>query len=60
MTAGFAKAAGVPQILGATPCGPDGKVNPSLLYALRQAGATEVIKVGGPRRSRAWPSAPSR
>ncbi len=47
MTAGFAKAAGVPQILGATPCGPDGKVNPSLLYALRQAGATEVIKVGG-------------
>lgn len=47
MTAGFAKAAGVPQILGATPCGPDGTVNPSLLYALRQAGATEVIKVGG-------------
>ena len=47
MTAGFAKAAGVPEILGATPCGPDGSVNPALLYALRQAGATEVIKVGG-------------
>jgi len=47
MTAGFAKAAGVPQIVGATPCGPDGTVNPSLLYALKAAGATEVIKVGG-------------
>lgn len=47
MTAGFARAAGVPQILGATPCGPDGSVNPALLHALRSAGVTEVIKVGG-------------
>jgi len=47
MTAGFAKAAGVPEIVGATPCGPDGSVNPALLYALQAAGATEVIKVGG-------------
>jgi len=47
MTAGFAKAAGVPEIVGATPCGPDGSVNPALLYALKAAGATEVIKVGG-------------
>lgn len=47
MTAGFAKAAKVPEILGATPCGPDGRVNPELLYALKAAGATEVIKVGG-------------
>jgi histidinol dehydrogenase len=47
MTAGFAQAAGVPQIVGATPCGPDGSVNPALLYALQQAGVTEVIKVGG-------------
>jgi histidinol dehydrogenase len=47
MTAGFAKAAGVPQILAATPCGPDGSVNPALLYALRAAGVTEAIKVGG-------------
>jgi len=47
MTAGFAKAAGVPEIIGATPCGPDGSVNPALLYALKAAGATEVIKVGG-------------
>ena len=27
--------------------GPDGKVNPNLLYALVQSGATEIIKVGG-------------
>jgi histidinol dehydrogenase len=47
MTAGFASAAGVPEILAATPCGPDGGVNPALLHALRAAGATEVIKVGG-------------
>lgn len=47
MTAGFAKAAGVPEIVAATPCGPDGAVNPELLYALKAAGVTEVLKVGG-------------
>lgn len=47
MTAGFAQAAGVPEIIAATPCGADGSVNPALLYALRAAGVTEVIKVGG-------------
>ena len=47
MTAGFAQAAGVPEIVAATPCGPDGKVNAALLYALKAAGVTEVIKVGG-------------
>ena len=47
MTAGFAQAAGVPEILAATPCGPDGSVNPSLLYALKAAGVTEAIRVGG-------------
>src|SRR5690606_38320091 len=47
MTAGFAKAAGVPQIVAATPCGPDGSVNPALLYALRVAGVTEAVKAGG-------------
>jgi histidinol dehydrogenase len=47
MTAGFARAAGVPEIFAATPCGADGKVNPALLYALQQAGVTEAIKVGG-------------
>ncbi len=47
MTAGFAKAAKVPEVLGATPCGPDGRVNPELLYALHAAGVREVIKIGG-------------
>jgi histidinol dehydrogenase len=47
MTAGFAKAAKVPEIIAATPCGPDGTVNPALLHALKAAGATEVLKVGG-------------
>lgn len=47
MTAGFAQAAGVPEIVAATPCGPDGRVNSALLYALKAAGVTEVIKVGG-------------
>jgi histidinol dehydrogenase len=47
MTAGFARAAGVPEILAATPCGPDGTVNPELLYALKAAGVTEVLKIGG-------------
>jgi len=47
MTAGFGQAAGVPEIVAATPCGPDGSVNPALLYALHAAGVTEIIKVGG-------------
>lgn len=47
MTAGFAQAVGVPEIIAATPCGPDGSVNPALLYALSAAGVTEIIKVGG-------------
>lgn len=47
MTAGFAQAAGVPEIFAATPCGADGKVNPALLFALKQAGVSEAIKVGG-------------
>lgn len=47
MTAGFARAAKVPEIIAATPCGPDGTVNPALLYALKTAGVTEAIRVGG-------------
>lgn len=47
MTGAFAQAAGVPEIVAATPAGPDGSINPALLYALREAGATEVLKVGG-------------
>lgn len=47
MTGAFAQAAKVPEIVAATPAGPGGVVNPELLYALKQAGATEVLKVGG-------------
>ena len=47
MTAGFAGAAGVPEVVAATPCGADGLVNPALLYALEAAGVTEAYKVGG-------------
>ena len=47
MTAAFAQAAGVPEILAATPAGANGKINPALLYALVESGATEIIKVGG-------------
>ena len=47
MTAAFAQAACVPEILAATPADAEGKINPSLLYALVEAGATQIIKVGG-------------
>lgn len=47
MTAAFAQAAGVPSILAASPAGQDGRINPNLLYALKQSGATQIIKVGG-------------
>ena len=47
MTVGLAKAAGVPEIAVCTPCGADGSLNAALLYALREAGATEIYRVGG-------------
>ncbi|MDB4332616.1 histidinol dehydrogenase [Akkermansiaceae bacterium] len=47
MTGAFAQAAGVPEIVAATPPGADGSVNPDLLYALSEAGATEIYKMGG-------------
>ena len=47
MTGAFAQAAKVPEIVAATPVGAEGRINPELLYALRAAGATEVLKVGG-------------
>ena len=47
MTVCLAAAAGCPEIVVMTPPGPDGTVNPALLYALREAGATEIYKVGG-------------
>ncbi len=47
MTGGFAMAAGVPEIVAMTPCGPDGKVNPAVIVALVEAGATEIYRIGG-------------
>jgi len=47
MTVTLAKAAGCPEIVVMTPCDKEGRVNAALLYALRQAGATEVYCAGG-------------
>lgn len=46
-TVAIAKAAGVKRIIAATPPRKDGTVHPATLYALRQAGADEVYKMGG-------------
>jgi histidinol dehydrogenase len=46
-TAGLAKAAGVKEIVAVTPSSPDGTVHPAVLYAMRQAGVTEVYRLGG-------------
>lgn len=47
MTVTLARVAGVREIVACTPCGPDGRVNPMILSALRLAGATEIYRVGG-------------
>ncbi len=47
MTVTLAAAAGVPEIVVTTPADRTGSVNPALLHALAQCGATEVYKVGG-------------
>ena len=47
MTCGFAKAAGVPEIVAVTPASADGTVAPALLAALDLCGATEIYRVGG-------------
>ena len=47
MTIGLARVAGCPQIVACTPCRKDGTINPALLLAARQAGATEIYRVGG-------------
>lgn len=46
-TVAIAKAAGVKEIVAATPPMRNGKVNPATLYALKMAGATEVYRIGG-------------
>ncbi len=46
-TAGLAKAAGVREIVAVTPPAADGSIHPAVLYAMRQAGVTEVYRLGG-------------
>ena len=47
MTITPAKVAGVPEVVVATPAGPDGTVNQATLAACRVAGADEVWAMGG-------------
>lgn len=42
-----AQTAGVKNIIMATPCGADGRVNPAVLAAAKEAGVSEVYKIGG-------------
>ncbi len=42
-----AKVAGVERIVMTTPCSREGKVNPATLAAAKEAGVTEIYKVGG-------------
>ncbi len=46
-TAGIAQVAGVKEIVAVTPPQKDGSVHPAILYALSQAGATEIYRIGG-------------
>lgn len=47
MTIPLARAAGVEEIVACTPPGPNGMINPYLLYALDLAGADEIYRAGG-------------
>jgi histidinol dehydrogenase len=47
MTAYIAKVAGVKDIVACTPMGKGGELNPLMLYGLKEAGVTEIYKVGG-------------
>lgn len=42
-----AKIAGCRNIEMCTPAGPDGKVNPAILYAAQEAGVSRIFKAGG-------------
>ncbi len=46
-TVTLAAAAGVPEIIVATPPRPDGSVHPAILFAAETAGATAVYRLGG-------------
>ena len=47
MTVPLAAVAGVREIVACTPTGPDGRVDPHILFALDRAGATEIYRLGG-------------
>ncbi|HUD47874.1 MAG TPA: histidinol dehydrogenase [Candidatus Baltobacteraceae bacterium] len=47
MTIPLARVAGCREIVVCTPCGRDGQVNPALVFAARDAGATEILRLGG-------------
>lgn len=47
MTVVPAKVAGVLEVLLATPCRPDGEVDPYVLVAAAEAGADRILRVGG-------------
>ncbi|MBQ9673354.1 MAG: histidinol dehydrogenase [Ruminococcus sp.] len=42
-----ARVAGVPEIIMTTPCNNKGEVNPAVLVAAKEAGVTQIYKVGG-------------
>lgn len=46
-TAGIAAAAGVPEIVAVTPPNREGRVHPAVLHAMKQAGVTEIYRLGG-------------
>src|SRR5205085_4333376 len=47
MTVTLAHVAGCPEIVVCTPCNARGEINPTLLFAARAAGATEIYRAGG-------------
>ena len=46
-TAAIASAAGVKEIIAATPPGKDGKIHPQTLFAMKCAGVTKAFRMGG-------------
>ena len=47
MTITLASVAGVPEIMACSPAEKSGQMNPYVLYAMHEAGATEMVKMGG-------------
>ena len=42
-----AKVAGCPEVVLCTPPGPDGRINPAILYAASVCGVEDIYKIGG-------------